>query len=115
MLDGIRMTKGSNNSMLEDFDLNRIQDIEGARQAILQLLNMVEELAGENRKLREDNQQLRDEINRLKGEQASRRSRRTKDNPAQPGRITRLSVSVASRRNGRKPAKWPRSKLTGKK
>ena len=69
MLDAIRMTQGSNNSMLEDFDLNRIQDIEGARQAILQLLNLVEELAGENRKLREDNQQLRDEINRLKGEQ----------------------------------------------
>jgi len=55
--------------MLEDFDLNRIQDIEGARQAIFQLLNLVEELAGENRKLREENQQLRDEINRLKGEQ----------------------------------------------
>lgn len=55
--------------MLEDFDLNRIQDIEGARQAILRLLNLVEELAAENRKLREEVQQLRDEINRLKGEQ----------------------------------------------
>ena len=55
--------------MLEDFDLNNIQDIEGARQAILKLLNLIEELAGENRKLREENQQLRDEINRLKGEQ----------------------------------------------
>ena len=28
--------------MLEDFDLNSIQDIEGARQAILQLLNLVD-------------------------------------------------------------------------
>lgn len=55
--------------MLEDFDLNDIQEIEGARQAILRLLNLVEELAGENRKLREEQQQLRDEINRLKGEQ----------------------------------------------
>lgn len=55
--------------MLEDFDLNSIQEIEGARQAILRLLNLVEELAGENRKLREEQQQLRDEINRLKGEQ----------------------------------------------
>jgi len=55
--------------VLEDFDLNSIQEIEGARQAILRLLNMVEELAGENRKLREEQQQLRDEINRLKGEQ----------------------------------------------
>ena len=55
--------------MLEDFDLNRIQDIEGARQAILRLLNLVEELAAENRQLREEQQQLRDEVNRLKGEQ----------------------------------------------
>jgi len=55
--------------MLEDFDLNHIQDIEGARQAILRLLNLVEELAAENRQLREEQQQLRDEINRLKGEQ----------------------------------------------
>jgi len=55
--------------VLEDFDLNSIQEIEGARQAILRLLNLVEELAGENRKLREEQQQLRDEINRLKGEQ----------------------------------------------
>ncbi len=55
--------------MLEDFDLNRIQDIEGARQAIVRLLNLVEELVAENRKLREEVQQLRDEINRLKGEQ----------------------------------------------
>jgi len=55
--------------MLEEFDLNRIEDIAGAREAIRRLLNLVEELAGENRKLREENQQQRDEINRLKGEQ----------------------------------------------
>jgi hypothetical protein len=55
--------------MLEDFDLKRIEDIAGAREAIGRLLNLVEELAGENRKLREENQQWRDEINRLKGEQ----------------------------------------------
>jgi hypothetical protein len=55
--------------MLDDFDLNRIQDIAGARQALLRLLNLVEELAAENRQLREEVQQLRDEINRLKGEQ----------------------------------------------
>ena len=99
------MIKGSNNSMLEDFDLNSIQDIEGARQAILQLLNLVEELAGENRKLREENQQLRDEINRHKGEQGKPKIKANKGDPAQPGRITRLSVSVASPENGRKPVK----------
>ncbi|MCP4540835.1 MAG: transposase [Chloroflexi bacterium] len=55
--------------MLEGFDPNQIQDDEGARRAIVMLLNLVEELKSENQKLREQNQRLRDEINRLKGEQ----------------------------------------------
>ena len=55
--------------MLEGFDPNTIQDVEGARQAIIQLLNLVEALASDNRELREENQRVRDEINRLKGEQ----------------------------------------------
>ncbi|MBI3979570.1 MAG: hypothetical protein HY331_15415 [Chloroflexi bacterium] len=54
--------------MLEDLDLNRIQD-DGARQAIVRLLNLIEQLAAENRTLREEIQRLRDENNRLKGEQ----------------------------------------------
>jgi regulator of replication initiation timing len=55
--------------MLEHFDPNDIQDLEGARQAISHILNLVEELVSENRELREENQRLRDENNRLKGEQ----------------------------------------------
>ena len=55
--------------MLEGFDPNTLQDVEGARQAIVQLLNLVEDLASDNRALREENQRLRDEINRLRGEQ----------------------------------------------
>jgi len=55
--------------MLEDFDLKSIQDIEGARQAMVRLLNLIEELASDNRELRADNQSLRDENNQLKGEQ----------------------------------------------
>lgn len=54
--------------MLEDLDLTSIQD-ERARQCIILLLNLVEELKQENHTLREDLQRLRDEINRLKGEQ----------------------------------------------
>jgi len=56
--------------MLNDLDLSTIPD-EGARQAIRELLNLVETLATENRALREENQRLRDEINRLKGEQGA--------------------------------------------
>lgn len=48
--------------MLEGFDLNSIQNDEQARRAIIKLLNLVEELASENRKLRDEN-------NWLKGEQ----------------------------------------------
>jgi len=59
--------------MLEGFDPNSIQDVAGARQAIVQLLNLVEDLASDNRELRDENQRLRDEINRLKGEQGKPR------------------------------------------
>ena len=54
---------------LENIDPNEIQDLEGARQAIVLLLNLVEELMAENRAFQEKNQRLQDEINRLKGEQ----------------------------------------------
>jgi FtsZ-binding cell division protein ZapB len=54
--------------MLTGFDPNRIQD-DNARQAIIWLLNLVEELKSENGVLREEVQRLRDENNRLKGEQ----------------------------------------------
>jgi hypothetical protein len=55
--------------MLEFFDPNDIQNLEQARQAITEVLNLVEELVAENRKQREEIQRLRDENNRLKGEQ----------------------------------------------
>lgn len=64
--------------MLENFDPNDIQNIEGARKAIVELLNLVEELAGGNRKLQEENQRLRDEINRLKGEQGKPKTKANK-------------------------------------
>lgn len=55
--------------MLPGFDPNQITNLEGARQVITLLLNLVEELKQENEHLRIQVQQLRDEINRLKGEQ----------------------------------------------
>lgn len=55
--------------MLSGFDPNQITNLEGARQAITLLLNLVEEVKQENERLRTQVQQLRDEINRLKGEQ----------------------------------------------
>lgn len=54
--------------MLEHFTPQLIQDVEGARQAMVSLLNLVEELKQENLSQRAEIQALRDEINRLKGE-----------------------------------------------
>ncbi len=55
--------------MLTGFNPELIQDLEGARQAIVALLNLVEDMKSENQTLREEVQRLRDENNRLKGEQ----------------------------------------------
>lgn len=54
--------------MLADLDLTAIQD-EKARLLIQQLLNLIEQLAADLREAQTENQRLRDELNRLKGEQ----------------------------------------------
>lgn len=55
--------------MLPGLDPKQITNLDSAQQAIVLLLNLVEELKQENVGLRAEVQQLRDEINRLKGEQ----------------------------------------------
>jgi hypothetical protein len=82
-------------TLLEGFDPNQIQDLEGARQAIVMLLNLVETLKAENQALREQVQRLRDEINRLKGEQG-------KPN-VKPNRQKRVSSDHSSEQERRKP------------
>ncbi|MEE4255260.1 MAG: transposase [Desulfuromusa sp.] len=52
----------------DNIDLNAIQD-ENARELIRQLLNLVEKLSADLRDAQVENQRLRDEVNRLKGEQ----------------------------------------------
>jgi len=64
--------------MLEHIDPSDIQDLEGARLTIVHLLNLVEEMVSENRALREENQRLCEEINRLKGEQGKPRVKASK-------------------------------------
>lgn len=54
--------------MLDDLDLRGIQD-ERARALIVRLLNLIEDLTADLRTAQEEIQQLRDENNRLKGEQ----------------------------------------------
>jgi hypothetical protein len=54
--------------MLDKLDLSAIQD-ENALELIRQLLNLVEKLSADLRDSQVENQRLRDEVNRLKGEQ----------------------------------------------
>lgn len=55
--------------VLAQLDLDGIQDLAGARRAIAQLFNLVEDLQTTVRELQTENQRLRDENSRLKGEQ----------------------------------------------
>src|SRR5664279_2682413 len=54
--------------MLENLDLSQIQD-KNARELIGRLLNLVEKLSADLRDAQAEIQRLRDEVNRLKGEQ----------------------------------------------
>src|SRR5919108_1734935 len=56
--------------MLDDLDLASIED-ERARALIVRLLNLIEDLAADLRVAQEELQRLRDENNRLKGEQGT--------------------------------------------
>jgi hypothetical protein len=91
--------------MLEQLDPNDIQDLEGARQAIVHLLNLVEEIASENRTLRDENQRLRDEINRLKGEQGKPRIKASKKPQATS---TSDHSSESARRQRKKRTRRPK-------
>jgi len=87
--------------ILEQLDLDQIQDVEQAKRAIVELLNLVEDLQATVRQLQAENQRLRDEINHLKGEQGKpdiKPNRRSK----QPGQGNDHS-SEAERR---KPQAW---------
>jgi len=82
--------------MFTGFDPNQIQD-ENARQAVIWLLNLVEELKSENVALREEVQRLRDENNRLKGEQGQ---------PDVKPNQAKKKQDHSSEKERRRPKKW---------
>jgi regulator of replication initiation timing len=86
--------------MLEHIDPSNIQDLEGARQAIIHLLNLVEDLVSENDELRAENQRLRDEINRMKGEQGKPQIKASKK-PDPTGTTDHSSEQARRRRKKR--------------
>jgi len=87
-----------------DFDPNQIQDLDGARKALVLLLNLVEEVKQENDEFREIIQKLRDEINRLKGEQGKP--------DIKPSKKEGKQNDHSSEKERRQPKKWQKgSKL----
>ena len=83
---------------IASIDLASITDV-GARQAIRALLNLVEEQASEIRALRVENEQLRDELTRLKGGQGRPRIR--------PGKSAGGSTDYSSEQERRPaPTTW---------
>ena len=88
--------------LLDDIDLTAIQD-ENVRQLVLRLLNLIEDLAADLRDAQAEIQRLRDENNRLKGEQGRPQ---VKANTRQPPRSDHSSEQ--ERRQPRQ--RVPRSK-----
>jgi hypothetical protein len=87
--------------MLEDLDLNSIAD-DRARELVRRLLNLLEDVMADLRAAQAENQRLRDEINRLKGEQG----RPTiKSNQPQPP-----SKDHSSEQERRKPQAWSKGR-----
>jgi hypothetical protein len=65
---------------LNPVDLSNIQD-ENARELIVQLMNLIEAVSANLREAQAENQRLRDEINRLKGEQGKPNIKGNKPKP----------------------------------
>src|SRR5215510_9685834 len=89
--------------MLEDLDLSSIAD-ERARELVQKLLNMLEDVMAALRAAQAENQRLRDEINRLKGEQGAPT---IKPNTPQPP-----PTNHSSEQERRKPKTWAKDRKT---
>jgi hypothetical protein len=95
----------SEEEMLDDLDLSSLPD-ERTRTLIVRLLNIIEEVSTDNRALRDEVQRLRDENNRLKGEQAKPTVR------PQPKAKTDHSSEAERRRPGQRGKREKRELIT---
>lgn len=86
--------------MLQQLDPNTIKD-EEARRIVAELLNLVEQLQADNCGLREEIQRLRDENNRLKGEQGKPQF---KPKPEVPS-----TTDHSSEKERKRPKPWAKS------
>jgi hypothetical protein len=89
--------------MLEDLDLHSIAD-DRARELVRRLLNVLEDVMADLRAAQAENQRLRDEINRLKGEQGTPK---VQSNTPQPP-----STDHSSEQERHKPKAWSKGRKT---
>lgn len=92
--------------MLAGFEPEKIQNLEGARIAIRSLLNLVEEMQAENQRLRKEVGELRDEVNRLKGEQGRP--------DIKPDKPKREKSDHSSEKERRRPQSWQKKSKNDK-
>jgi len=69
--------------MLDDLDISKIRNLDDALDCIKKLLNLIETLNQEILELKRQNQELRDDNNRLKGEQGKPKIKPNKKSPGQ--------------------------------
>jgi regulator of replication initiation timing len=86
---------------LEQIDLDQIQDVAQAKQAIVRLFNLIEDLQTTVRQLQAEVQRLRDENNRLKGEKGKPNIK-----PNQHGKGPGQSSDHSSEAERHKPQAW---------
>src|SRR5688500_17616827 len=98
--------------MFDDLDLTGIQD-DRARQLIVRLLNLLEDVTADLRDAQAEIQRLRDENNRLKGEQGKPTIKASL--PKSPQWTTRPSGNDGNPARGRRAARTRRSASTGNK
>src|SRR5712692_3451751 len=97
------ISTGASGTMLEDLDLHSIVD-EQARELVRRLLNVLEDVRADRRAAQAENQRLRDEINRLKGEQG--RPKVQSNTPPPP------HTDHSSEQERRKPKAWSKRSKT---
>ena len=89
--------------MLKEINPQQIEDIEGARKALVALLNIVGGLKQENVEQREEIQRLRDEISRLKGEQGKPEIKGNKKRSDHSSEKERKEKKERQKRSKRRP------------